>query len=441
MTALAPQFFPPYPTPNVDPNNLPSIVELFLNLYYRQYSPDRISTDLLTVGNECGGWRSLLPYWLGQSPILDTAIGALATCFVGIQYEDASLMDQGRNMYLSALQMVQQALPEPNSTDRQDLLATTLVMSSIELFLSNGGGPSQLTHIEGATRLLHSAFRTMDFEELHLYILHQGLFESISTRRRYAFSSPSYRPMIRQMYSILRTNSNDLYFQWAELILPLPNILSAVDAVTSTAGSSRAPTPTPASAVLAILDDLVALEQSIAPWHEVVKANAPGPWTFPAAQISADSVPFPLQFVSIEACTLYCLYWISQLLILEARQALYAHLPLAEIPEHPAPATLPPQMTEYASLVCRSVQFCTQSTSFASTENMFFPLYVVAGYYMRQGDEERMKWCVGAFSRISQEQKIGYAVERFSLDESLFLEARSPLHESYDLQRVWDEAC
>ncbi|KAF2245661.1 hypothetical protein BU26DRAFT_508284 [Trematosphaeria pertusa] len=434
MTALAPPALPTYPVPDSDPNNIPGIVELFLDLYYRRNGLEKTSTDLLSIGNECGGWRSLLPYWLGQSPILDTAIGALAASFVGTQYEDESLIDQGRNMYLNALQMVQHALPEPDSSDRKDLLATTLVMSSTELFLSNGGGPSQLTHIEGATRLLHGAFKSMDFEEIHVYILNQGLFESISTRRRYAFSSPSWRPLIRQLYSVPRTSRNDLYFQWCETILPLPNILSAADSVTTSAASSRTSTPTPASAVLGILDDLTTLEQSLAPWSELLKANTPGPWTFPAAQISADSVPFPLQFVSIEVCTLFCLHWASQLLILDARHALHAHLPLSEIPEHPSPATLLPQMTEYASLICRSIQFCTQNTSFASTENMFLPLFVVASYYMRNGDEDRMKWCVGAFSRIASEQKIGYAIEKLDLTE------RRVNVGVYNFGGVWDEA-
>lgn len=437
VTAPAPTALPSYTAPDADPKNIPGIVELFLDLYYRRYGPDRTSTDLLTVGNECGGWRLLLPYWLGLSPILDTAIGALATVFVGTQYQDEGLTDQGRNMYLNALQMVQQALPEPESTERKDLLMTTLVMSSTEVFLSNGGGPSQLTHIEGANRLLNCAFQSMEFDEIHIFILNQGLFESITSRRRYAFSAPSYRPLIRRMYSVPRTSTNDLYFSWCEIILPLPNILSAADSVTSSARSapsSRTSTPTPASAVLSILDDLTTLEQSVAPWCEHLKTHVPGPWTFPAAQISEDSVPFPLQFVSIEACMLYCLHWASQLLMLEARQALYSHLPLSEIPDQPAPASLPPQMTEYASLVCRSIQFCTSNTSFAATENMLLPLYIVSSYYMRQGDEDRMKWCVGAFSRIAQEQKIGYAIEKFDLEE------RRAYQGAYHLGGVWDEA-
>jgi len=419
MTALAPPSLSVYTTPGADPNDLPRIVELFLDIYYKRHET---STDLLMPGNEHPGWRALLPRWIGQSPILDSAIGALAASFIGMKYQDVNLVNKGRDMYLKALQMVQQALPEPDST-RWQLLATTLVMSSTELFLGNGGGPSQLTHIEGATRLLHSSIGKVGSEELYAYILNQGLWEALGTRRRYVFSQPAYRPLVRQIYSAPRTSSNDIFFQWCEIILPLPNILNAVDTFTSSpitlqsVSSSRTSTPTPQPAALSILNEILLLEQAIAPWYEHLKATTTGPWTVPATQISADSVPFPLQFISVEACTLFCLHWTSQLLILEARRTLYSHLPLSRVPEHPASNTLLAQMTEYASLICRSVQFCTQGRSYAATENMFLPLFTAASYYMRQGDEDRKNWCVGAFTKIAVEQKIGYAAEMLDLVE------------------------
>ncbi|KAF2870796.1 hypothetical protein BDV95DRAFT_68581 [Massariosphaeria phaeospora] len=413
IEAVASPALPAFPNP--DPTNLSGMVTVFLDLYYRRFGPDKTSTDALQPGFECGGWRSLLPSWVGQSPILDTAISALATCFVGTQYQQDRLMDYGRNMYLNALQMLQQALAASDSGNRRDLTATTLVMSSTELFMSNGGGPSQGAHIEGATRLLHCAFKWLDMEELHIYILHQGLFEAISTRRSYDFSSPSYRPLVRQLYTVPRTFPNDLYFRWCEIILPLPNILAAVDNISSSS------TPTPPPTILTTLNEIVTLEQYLAPWYETVKASMPGPWTLPAAQISADSVPFPLHFMSIEVCTLYVLHWASQLLILEARYVLSTHLPAhhgASASNSTAtPQDLSAQMSEYASLICRSVQFCAHDTSFAATENIFFPLSVVACFYMRRGDDGRLKWCVAAFRRIAEEQKIGYGSEKLELAE------------------------
>jgi hypothetical protein len=392
-----------FPALERETTNVPDLIKTFLHLYYKRVVSEETSTEKLTAGNECGGWRLLLPLWLGQSTILDTAIGALAASFIGVRREDEELIDQGRNMYLKALQMVQQVLPDPYSANRKHLLATTLVMGSTELFLSNGGSTSQLAHIEGGTHLLENVSQTMNFEELHVYILNQGLFEAISTRRRYVFSTPSYRNSIRQMYSVPRTSRNDLFFQWSELILPLPNILHAADHA-----SSQSSTPELASAILSILEDLTALEHSITPWYEQLKASAPGPWTFPTAQVSAHSVPFPLQFVSIEVCTLYCLHWASQLLILEARESLTSNLALAEEFPNAATATFAPQMTEYASLVCRSIQFCAEGKSYAAMENIMLPLFVVTSYYMRRGDEDRMRWCVGAFERITQEQKIRF---------------------------------
>ncbi|KAL5439887.1 hypothetical protein PMIN06_009827 [Paraphaeosphaeria minitans] len=391
-----------------NPANIHRLVELFLDLYLKRYGPGKTLVDPLTAGNECGGWRILLPSWLGQSVILDTAIGGMAASFIGAQYQDVALSNHGGNMYLNALQMVQKALPELNVSERKHLLAATLVMSSTELFMSNGGGSSQFTHIEGATRLLNFSSDSMDLDELHVYILNQGLFEAISSRRPYPCSSPGFRHIARQIYSVPRTNRNDLYFQWCERILPLPNILNAADSVVSSTA------PAPMSAVLSILDDLSTLEQVIAPWYELLQSSISTPWTLPAAQASADSVPFPLQFTSIEACTNYCLYWISQLLLLEARQTLYARLPPHS--QTPELAGLQPRIAEYASLVCRSVQYCAHGTSYAATENMFLPLHVVAGYYVRQGDRERTGWCVAAFARMSREHRIRFGSEMVEVE-------------------------
>jgi hypothetical protein len=393
---------------SLDTNDTHSITETFLDLYYKRSGSENGATKSLQQGSECGGWRYLLPGWSGQSAILDIAIRALAACFVGTQHQDEALLAQASNTYLHALQMVQQVLSEPDSVHRKDLLAATLVMSSTELFMSNGGGESQLAHIEGATRLLLCAFETQDFDEVHVHVLNQGLLDGIANRRRYAFSAPFYRPLVRQLYSAVPTRRNQLYFQWCESILPLPNILSAADnGVAAASSSSMRPA---SAAILTILDDLAALEQTLATWYETVKDNVAGPWTYPAAQINAESVLFPMQFLSIEACTLYCLYWTSQLLVLDARRSLLYCFAPGELSDLP-PVNISSRISEYASLICRSVQFCTHETSFAATENMFFPLYVVSMYYARQGDEERTKWCQSVFVRIAEEQKIGYAVE------------------------------
>jgi hypothetical protein len=339
----------------------------------------------------------------------------MAICFIAAQCEDEDLMDEGRNAYLRALQWMQEILSEPNSAQRKDLLATTLVMSSTELFLSNGGGASQLTHIEGANRLLHCMIESPNaenFEEIHLYVMNQGLFEALTSRRPFLFSDTSYRPLVRRIYSANPCYRTSLYFQWCELIVPLPNILHAVDSIAKAVASGSTP-PHPDD-ILSILDDLTILEKTLAPWHETFKTNTPGPWTFPAAVTSPGSVPFPLQFVSIEACTLHCLHWASQLLILDARNILTSLFPMHR-PSIPTP-DIQSQICEYASLICRSIQFCTTDASFASAECIFLPLFIVKSYYGRVGDRDRKRWCQGQFFRISEEQRIGFSIERLESD-------------------------
>ena len=399
--------YPSYPLPDI--SDLPAMVELFLDLYYRRFGPDKSTTDLLQPGTEYGGWRSLLPQWIGQSPILDTAIGALTSCFIGAQYRDSKMMDQAQSMYLNVIQMVQKVLPEADSS-RYDVIATTLVMGSIELFMSNGKNESQLTHVDGATRLLHCLLENRalqpELEELHIYVLIQGLFKALSTRQPYEFALPEYASLMQQLFSVPRMHGSDLYFQWCFVVLPLPNILHSVDSLSASSA------PPPPEVVRALLDDIAALESNIIKWHDKLLAVYPGPWTLPTAQSSPSRVPFPLHFLSIEVCALFSYYWVSQLLLLQARHSIYASSnPHGREPSphrSSAELSLPAQIAEYASLICRSVQFCTQGTSFAATENMLWPLCLVYRFYKWQGDHERMSWCVKAVERMGEEQRISF---------------------------------
>jgi hypothetical protein len=325
------------------------------------------------------------------------------------------MLNTGRDTYLSALQMMQMILSEPDSAQRRDLLATTLAMSSTELFLSNGGGASQVTHIEGANRLLHCMIddaHLQNFEELHVYVMNQGLFECLTSRRSFIFSASCYRPLVRRLYSASPGYRSSLYFQWCELVMPLPNLLHSVDNLAKAVASGS--TPSNPAEILRILDELNILDKTLAPWNDSLRSNIPGPWTFPAAITSPGSVPFPLQYVSVEACTLHCLHWASQLLIHDARHILTLLLSPHQIPV--PTQDVPSQLAEYASLICRSIQFCTKGSSFASSECIFLPLSVAKSYYARTGDIDRKRWCQGAFYRISEEQKIGFSPERLESD-------------------------
>lgn len=217
IMALAPSSMPNFL--DADINNVSGMVDLFLDLYYRLFNPDKSSTDLLRPGRECGGWRSLLPQWIGQSDILDTAILALATCFIGTQYQNEDLLNKSQDWYLETMRMIQEVLPEPNSSQRKDLLATTLVMASLELFMGNGGGPSHFTHIDGATRLLQAGFQSSSFDETHIYVLNQGVSAPLfmyymrSVTVYHSFLRP-YRPdadiRFHRLRTVLRSGNSTL---------------------------------------------------------------------------------------------------------------------------------------------------------------------------------------------------------------------------------------
>ncbi|KAH7128794.1 hypothetical protein B0J11DRAFT_567341 [Dendryphion nanum] len=379
-----------------DTSNINELVDHFLKLYYRRFNPDNTTDEPLQPGSEFGGWRSLIPQWIGRSPVLDTAIKALAACFIGAQDQNESLHNAAGTLYESALQQCQYVLNQPDSPERKHLLATALVLSSFEQMMSRANGDGQVTHIRGATHLLYYASPAPTFEEFHMHILTQGLSQALISRSPYIFSSTS-------LHLQNHPNTNAPLLQWTTLILPLPNLLHAIDNLLTSPSTSPTHPRT-------LYTDLKTLATTLSTWHESLKQTIhhPRPWippSSPQTNLSPTSVPFPLHFPSIQSCTLHVLYWTSQLLLLDAQARLLSHTPLlgAQAPDLKS-------MQKYAESVCRSVQFCTRGRSFAAAENVFLPLSVVAGWYERTGDEERRGWCVRALEGIAGEQGIGFEV-------------------------------
>jgi hypothetical protein len=103
-----------------------------------------------------GSWVGQISSWVGCSKVLDTAIAALATAFIGCRRRDTQLIHSSTASYTTALRLLRDAVARPDANDRDDLIATALVMTMIEVFMPAEGGAGWQSHIEGCCMLLNT---------------------------------------------------------------------------------------------------------------------------------------------------------------------------------------------------------------------------------------------------------------------------------------------
>ena len=104
-------------------------------------------------------WAGQIPSWVGCSKVLDTAIAALTTAFIGCRRRDMQLIHSSTASYTTALRLLRDAVARPDANDRDDLIATALVMAMIELFIPAEGGAGWQSHAEGCRMLLNTRRR------------------------------------------------------------------------------------------------------------------------------------------------------------------------------------------------------------------------------------------------------------------------------------------
>lgn len=120
--------------PSIMPQVCQQIVAKFIASFLPRDSIQRRSTRLTVIS-----WYEDLPYFLGRSVILDTAISALSLAFLGRKFDDMRLLNKGgklRNFVLAKLSNLR--LPAGDTTI-DDLIRVTMAMSLYEV---RGQAPS-----------------------------------------------------------------------------------------------------------------------------------------------------------------------------------------------------------------------------------------------------------------------------------------------------------
>lgn len=373
-----------------------------------------------------GSWADQFPSWVGYSKVLDTAIASIATTFVGCRKGDAQLIRYSTASYATALRLLRSAMDRPDAKYRDDLVATALVMTLIEIFIPTETGAGWQLHVEGGCTLLTTRgpkMRNTTFvNDLILIARHQGLYGALCSRKEYLFTKAEWRQVINARITNPNASRNIFFDKWCETALPIPSILKKADDLEDTFAND----PVKNGVVVeSLLDSISEIEQEIITWYESVTATIPAPIEYanlPTPPATGEELlekvgtqydalfPNPLHFASVEVAILHILYWVVQLLVHDTRKQLLKHLPSGAHSKQ----LLEDQSLVFASLVCRSVHFCSSDTSTVSVEELYMPLFVCVNYYARIGDEEKMRWGVELFERFERERgfKMGMQLKK-----------------------------
>ena len=142
---------------NLAPDNIYGMAQLFTDLFVGDpRGPKRTPRQNMTNIKLPGSWRGQIPSWVGCSKVLDTAIAALATAFIGCRRRDKQLIHSSTASYTTALRLLRDAVARPDANGRDDLIATALVMTMIELYIPAEGGAGWKSHVEGCYMLLNT---------------------------------------------------------------------------------------------------------------------------------------------------------------------------------------------------------------------------------------------------------------------------------------------
>lgn len=402
---------------NLAPDNIYGMAQLFTDLFVGDpRRPKRMPRLNMTDIKLPGSWVDQISSWVGCSKVLDTAIAALATAFIGCRRRDTQLIHSGTASYTTALRLLRDAVARPDANDRDDLIATALVMTMIEIFMPAEGGAGWQSHVEGCCMLLNTRGQktgTTPFtNDLILIARYQGLYGALCARKEFFFSKAERHRGMNAPITLLNTSRNIFFDAWCEIILPLPSILKQADDLEEAFSSDSV---TNVAVIKSLLDSISETEHDIGIWRESVIATVPAPIEYahppvpPATGEDVENIgtqydilfPNPLEFASIEVAILHLLYWAIQLLIHSTRNQLLKHLPSEAHPKQP----LDDKSSLFASLICRSVHYCFSDTSTLSTEEILMPLYVSMDYFTRTGDEEKMRWGVKMFERLEREDR------------------------------------
>lgn len=133
--------------------NGPSYQLQFLSLFLTSYMPQGEDSTVPTSGKmPLIVWPHRLPGMLGRSSVVDSAVNAMVTSYLGVARQDTRLMKESLPLYTVAIRNVYNATMKAHHLVAEDILSAIMAMTMFEMFLSTTTG--WMSHVQGGAALL-----------------------------------------------------------------------------------------------------------------------------------------------------------------------------------------------------------------------------------------------------------------------------------------------
>ncbi|OKL57640.1 hypothetical protein UA08_06981 [Talaromyces atroroseus] len=354
--------------------------------------------DTSSLSGDDDTWYLLMtrfPALASESDLLDRAVIALVSLFLGKKTGDVRLGRHGTEIYSSALNVMARML-QRGCPPTLDMLYVGIVFHTYETLSSNGNTfRNCLTHIQGATAILkHYDYNTHE---------DKVLIKAILNRQKWAvacfLTSTQYGPEVDWECLTLRFEEDpmDQLFEVIAECAILQRDLNSIVKLQTPLNMEEDPCE-------ALLQRCYKLEKKLQiDWLNGPAAHKlsgrPSPCrrdrlSYEPSALPLDSDVDPYEFENLGTAKAYILFWIASAV---TRRVIHRceKLLLSREPN-------PTRMLFYAGEICRSMAYCLQpSTRMSTGHTVMFSIAQASKCYVDCGDKESFMWCQGIYPLIS----------------------------------------
>lgn len=378
------------PSPTIDFCLRLSAERIMLYGTYFQLHPGTIDTGL-----------SYLLQQGSRSPAMVSALDAAALLYMGSTHKIPSYMHHAQRRYTHALGQLRRELIV-GETPPETIFSIIHTMETCELFriTSDTNLAGWQHHALGNVSLMKKVFESS--VEVEIW---QALAPTLLSDARVPFSL--WLGLARRE----RLNAHELFWTKCEnhshilrTAMTVPGVLENADKALETAarGFSK-------SRLTKSLATLVRAQQRL---HLALEdwclQNSQQPYTLSSDIDFSDSLSRrndidglmgpSLTFSSLSAATTHLTYWLCLLILQAARIDTTKALNNGD---HPEISKLLEDANGYAASICKTMAYCTLPRhGFAGRMNIVGPLALVSGWYRRESDMLRLKWCEDVAARL-----------------------------------------
>ncbi|PMD12332.1 hypothetical protein NA56DRAFT_756693 [Hyaloscypha hepaticicola] len=396
-------------------NRLP-LLSSFLDVYLPKVNVATI------CGQTQASWINPLHSVNNTNKFYDWSLKALCMAQIGLWNEKPDLVKDSHRLYGWALRGLREALSHPKSEAPEATLATTLLLSTYELFSSSSeNGQGWVSHVRGGSWILRSIDRNVFSSPVgsllcpRIRTIH--ILESIQSRKTSPLTGLHFN-------SSVENGTIDINGQLQDLMIQIPGLLETFDslALAQLHEISRR------TALPSLLQRCSRLEVQLLAWCEVLREQVSGPLYSsidPVAQNPIDSsgtrtFPRAFQFPSLNIAQLLLLYWsaliilyrtiqdidkrITEIQVKTGKRRNLSNSPLqdsdfesdlgfSQHPNHSISSTV--HIASLANKICQSFEYCYKGTNGTfGIQSTVFPRWVATDFYASIPEYHReWAWC------------------------------------------------